>query len=212
MNGLGHKPGMTADFSRETKAIAEGFWPLAGVDEVGRGPLAGPVVAAAVILDPAYVPAGLDDSKKLSVARRETLFEEIAESALGIGVGSATAVEIDALNIRQATLLAMRRAIAALPLLPAKLLVDGNDPPVLAYPCEAIVKGDALVASIAAASIVAKVTRDAMMARLSQRYPAYGFAGHAGYGTAVHRAAILKHGPCPEHRFSFAPVKGVWRR
>ncbi|PTM38994.1 ribonuclease HII [Bosea sp. 124] len=203
---------MVAHFQRETHAIAKGLWPLAGVDEVGRGPLAGPVVAAAVILDPAAVPAGLDDSKNLSAARREELFAVIAESALAIGIASATALEIDAINIRQATLLAMRRAVAALPLQPAGVLVDGNDPPVLACPCEAIIGGDALVASIAAASIVAKVTRDAMMARLCQRYPAYGFSAHAGYGTARHRAALLAHGPCPEHRYSFAPVKGVWRR
>ena len=203
---------MVADFHRETHAISNGLWPLAGIDEVGRGPLAGPVVAAAVILDPAMVPAGLDDSKKLSAARREELFTLIAESALAIGIASVTAAEIDAINIRQATLLAMRRAVAALPVQPAGVLVDGNDPPVLACSCEAIIGGDAQVASIAAASIVAKVTRDAMMARLCQRFPAYGFSAHAGYGTPQHRAALQTHGPCPEHRFSFAPVKGVWRR
>jgi ribonuclease HII len=207
-----HKPGMSADFSRETQAISTGFWPLAGIDEVGRGPLAGPVVAAAVILDPGKVPAGLADSKALSAARREALFDKIAGTALAIGIASVTAAEIDAINIRQATLQAMTRAVAALPLAPLKVLVDGNDPPSLPCPCEAIVKGDALVASIAAASIIAKVTRDAMMARLAQLYPAYGFAGHVGYGTAVHRAAIQEHGPCPEHRYSFAPVKGVWQR
>ncbi len=203
---------MGAEFHRESQAIAEGFWPLAGVDEVGRGPLAGPVVAAAVILDPARIPAGLDDSKALSAERRCELFEEITESALAIGVASATAAEIDAINIRQASLLAMRRAVAALPLQPVFVLVDGNDPPRLACRCEAIIGGDALVASIAAASIVAKVTRDAMMARLCARYPAYGFVSHVGYATPVHRAAILAHGPCPEHRFSFSPVKGVWQR
>ena len=203
---------MTADFSRETKAIADCLWPLAGVDEVGRGPLAGPVVAAAVILDPAHVPAGLDDSKRLSAARRQELFEVIAGTALAVCAASVTAAEIDAINIRQATLLAMRRAIAGLSLAPAFVLVDGNDPPALPCPCEAIVGGDGLVASIAAASIVAKVTRDAMMARLCARYPAYGFSSHVGYATAVHRAALLAQGPCPEHRYSFAPVKGVWRR
>jgi ribonuclease HII len=203
---------MTADFSRETDAIARGAWPLAGVDEVGRGPLAGPVVAAAVVLDPAHVPAGLDDSKKLSAARREALFETIATTALAVSVASVTAAEIDALNIRQATLLAMRRAVAGLALVPAFVLVDGNDPPTLPCLCEAIVKGDARVASIAAASIVAKVTRDRMMARLGERYPAYGFPGHVGYGTATHRAAILAQGPCPEHRYSFSPIKGVWQR
>jgi ribonuclease HII len=203
---------MVAHFSRETHAISQGLWPLAGIDEVGRGPLAGPVVAAAVILDPQAVPAGLDDSKKLSAARREELFAIIAESALAIGIASVTAAEIDAINIRQATLLAMRRAVAALPVQPAGVLVDGNDPPVLACPCEAVIGGDAQIASIAAASIIAKVTRDAMMARLCQLYPVYGFSAHAGYGTPQHRAALQAHGPCPEHRFSFAPVKGVWRR
>ncbi|HEV7259976.1 MAG TPA: ribonuclease HII [Bosea sp. (in: a-proteobacteria)] len=203
---------MTTDFLRETQAISKGLWPLAGIDEVGRGPLAGPVVAAAVILDPARVPEGLDDSKKLSAARREELFAIIAETALAVGIASVTALEIDSINIRQATLLAMRRAVAALPIQPAGVLVDGNDPPVLACPCEAVIGGDAQIASIAAASIVAKVTRDAMMARLCQRYPAYGFSAHAGYGTPQHRAALQAHGPCPEHRYSFAPVKGVWRR
>lgn len=203
---------MTAHFHRETKAIAEGLWPLAGVDEVGRGPLAGPVVAAAVILDPQAVPEGLDDSKNLTPAGRDELFALIAESALAIGVASATAAEIDAINIRQATLLAMRRAVAALAVPPAFVLVDGNDPPTLAFPAESVIGGDAQIASIAAASIVAKVTRDAMMARLCARYPAYGFSLHAGYGTPRHRAALQAHGPCPEHRYSFAPVKGVWRR
>jgi ribonuclease HII len=203
---------MTAHFLRETHAISSGLWPLAGIDEVGRGPLAGPVVAAAVILDPQAVPAGLDDSKKLSAARREELFAIIAETALAIGVASVTAQEIDTINIRQATLLAMRRAVAALPFQPAGVLVDGNDPPDLACPCEAVIGGDAQIASIAAASIIAKVTRDAMMARLCQTYPAYGFSAHAGYGTPQHRAALQAHGPCPEHRYSFAPVKGVWRR
>ena len=203
---------MTAHFHRETKAIAEGLWPLAGVDEVGRGPLAGPVVAAAVILDPQAVPEGLDDSKNLTPARRDELFALIAESALAMGVASATAAEIDAINIRQATLLAMRRAVSALALQPACVLVDGNDPPKLGCPCDCVIGGDAQIASIAAASIVAKVTRDAMMARLCARYPAYGFSLHAGYGTPRHRAALQSHGPCPEHRYSFAPVKGVWQR
>lgn len=203
---------MTADFSRERDAISKGLWPLAGVDEVGRGPLAGPVVAAAVILDPNAVPEGLRDSKALSAARREELFIEIAGSALAVGIASATAVEIDAINIRQATLLAMRRAVTALAIAPVCVLVDGNDPPVLACSCEAIIQGDASVASIAAASIMAKVTRDRMMARMSQRFPAYGFASHVGYGTPAHRAALREHGPCPEHRYSFAPVKGFWKR
>jgi ribonuclease HII len=203
---------MLPDFSRETHAIAAGLWPVAGIDEVGRGPLAGPVVAAAVILDPECVPDGLCDSKLLGAAERDRLFSQIAASALAVSVASATAVEIDAINIRQATLLSMRRAVAGLSLRPAFVLVDGNDPPAFACPAEAIIGGDNLSCSIAAASIVAKVTRDAMMARLCARYPAYGFSRHVGYGTAVHRAALQAHGPCPEHRYSFAPVKGVWRR
>lgn len=207
-----HNPAMPADFSRETLAIADGRWPLAGIDEVGRGPLAGPVVVAAVILDPARVPDGLDDSKKLPAATREELFAEIMEKALAVSIASATAIEIDTVNIRQATLLTMRRAVAGLPLAPLHALVDGNDPPQLGCGCEAIVQGDGAVASIAAASIVAKVTRDRMMARLCRRYPAYGFSDHVGYATPRHRRAIAEHGPCPEHRYSFAPVKGVWFR
>ena len=203
---------MPADFSRETLAITEGRWPLAGIDEVGRGPLAGPVVAAAVILDPARVPDGLDDSKKLSASIREELFAEIMERALAVSIASTTAIEIDAINIRQATLLTMRRAVAGLPLVPLHALVDGNDPPTLGCGCEAIIQGDGAVASIAAASIIAKVTRDRMMARLCRRYPAYGFSDHVGYATPRHRRAIAEHGPCPEHRYSFAPVKGVWFR
>lgn len=203
---------MFADFSHEARAIAQGCQLVAGVDEVGRGPLAGPVVAAAVILDPQAIPDRLADSKLLSAPRREVLFDTILQQALAVGIGSASAIEIDRLNIRQATLLAMGRSVAALSLAPSLVLVDGNDPPALLCPCEAIIGGDALVCSIAAASIIAKVTRDRMMARLGQRYPAYGFAGHAGYGTAKHRAAIKEHGPCPAHRYSFAPVKGVWTR
>ncbi len=203
---------MLPDFSREKHAIAAGLWPVAGVDEVGRGPLAGPVVAAAVILDPERVPVGICDSKLVSASERERLFAEIAASALAVSVASATAVEIDALNIRQATLLAMRRAVAGLSVKPAFVLIDGNDPPALACESEAIIGGDNLSCSIAAASIVAKVTRDAMMARLCALYPAYGFSRHAGYGTAQHRAALQAQGPCPEHRYTFAPVKGDWRR
>lgn len=203
---------MPADFSHETRAIAEGRWPLAGVDEVGRGPLAGPVVAAAVILDPDNIPDGLCDSKALTPDERDQFFEAIMASALAVSVASASAIEIDAINIRQATLLSMRRAIAGLAIRPFHVLVDGNDPPSVHCPCHAVIKGDDLICSIAAASIVAKVTRDAMMARMHLRYPAYGFAGHVGYATPQHRAAIGAHGPCPEHRFSFAPVKGVWQR
>ncbi|CAD5298358.1 Ribonuclease HII [Bosea sp. 62] len=207
-----HSRAMTADFSREQAAMIAGRARVAGVDEVGRGPLAGPVVAAAVILDPSAIPDGLADSKELSAQRREELCVLILASALAVGVGSASATEIDTINIRQATLLSMRRAVGALPLSPDLVLVDGNDPPALACGCEAIIGGDGLIASIAAASIVAKVMRDRMMARLSLTYPAYGFASHAGYGTAAHRAAIKEKGPCPAHRYSFAPIKGVWTR
>lgn len=201
---------MTASFSRERRAIKSGLWPLAGVDEVGRGPLAGPVVAAAVILDPKNLPRGLADSKAVEADARDELYALICAKALSVSVASATAEEIDRINIRQATLLAMRRAVAGLSLRPAMVLVDGNDPPALPCDCESIIKGDASIASIAAASIVAKVVRDRMMTRLGLRFPAYGFAAHVGYGTPQHRAALLQHGPCPEHRFSFAPVKGVW--
>jgi ribonuclease HII len=207
-----HSEAMTADFSREQAAMIAGRARVAGVDEVGRGPLAGPVVAAAVILDPLAIPDGLADSKELSAARREELCVLILANSLAVGVGSASATEIDTINIRQATLLSMRRAVGALSLSPDLVLVDGNDPPALACGCEAIIGGDGLIASIAAASIVAKVMRDRMMARLSLSYPAYGFAGHAGYGTAAHRAALKAHGPCPAHRYSFAPIKGVWSR
>jgi len=207
-----HSETMTADFSREQAAMIAGRARVAGVDEVGRGPLAGPVVAAAVVLDPSAIPEGLADSKELTAHRREELCVLILASALAVGVGSASATEIDRINIRQATLLSMRRAVGALPLSPDLVLVDGNDPPALACGCEAIIGGDGLIASIAAASIVAKVMRDRMMARLGLLYPSYGFASHAGYGTPAHRAAIKEHGPCPAHRYSFAPIKGAWAR
>ena len=179
---------------------------LAGVDEVGRGPLAGPVVAAAVVLDPKRVPQGLSDSKALTALRREELFAEILKTAQ-VGVASVSHTEIDAINIRQASLLAMCRALAALPCSPDLALVDGNDPPRLPCGVEAIVKGDATVASIAAASIVAKVFRDGLMRRLGDLYPAYGFETNAGYSTAAHLAALADHGPCPFHRKSFSPVR-----
>jgi ribonuclease HII len=190
--------------------------PVAGIDEVGRGPLAGPVVAAAVILDPGAIPAGLADSKQLSPARRAAMFDIILGSARAISIGSASASEIDALNIRQATHLAMRRAVMALAIQPALLLVDGNDTSgvegLTGTPAEAIVKGDGKVAAIAAASIVAKVMRDRMMARLDSCFPAYGFASHHGYGVPAHLAALKYCGPCRHHRFSFAPVKDQWQR
>jgi ribonuclease HII len=182
---------------------------VAGVDEAGRGPLAGPVVAAAVILDDLHPIAGLADSKKLTAARREALFDEIRARALCFSIAEASVEEIDRLNILQATLLAMRRAVLGLRLKPKMVLVDGNRLPTLDIPAEAIVKGDALVPAISAASILAKVTRDRWCAELDAQYPQYGFAGHKGYGTAEHIAALQKHGACPEHRKTFSPVTQV---
>jgi len=182
---------------------------IAGVDEAGRGPLAGPVVAAAVILDDLRPIAGLNDSKKLSAARREKLFDEIRAKALCCSIAQASVEEIDEINILQATLLAMRRAVEGLRLKPAKVLVDGNRLPVLDVLAEAIVKGDATVPAISAASILAKVTRDRWCAELDAQYPQYGFAAHKGYGTAEHLAALQTHGACPEHRKTFAPVTRV---
>lgn len=184
---------------------------VAGVDEAGRGPLAGPVVAAAVILDEMRPIAGLNDSKKLTALRRERLYDEIRAKALCCSVAQASVEEIDRLNILQATLLAMRRAVEGLRLKPAKVLVDGNRLPVLGMLAEAIVGGDALIPSISAASILAKVTRDRWCAELDLQYPQYGFATHKGYGTAVHLAALRAHGACPEHRTTFAPVTQVLR-
>lgn len=182
---------------------------VAGVDEAGRGPLAGPVVAAAVILDPRNPIAGLADSKKLSARQRERLFDLICARALCCAVGAASVQEIDQLNILQATMLAMRRAVEGLRLTPARVLVDGNRIPVLRVRAEAVIGGDALVAEISAASIVAKVHRDRWCAQLDARYPQYGFAEHKGYGTVRHLAALRTLGACPEHRRSFAPVAQV---
>lgn len=182
---------------------------VAGVDEAGRGPLAGPVVAAAVILDDQNPIAGLNDSKKLTAMRREKLYDEIRAKALCCSVAQASVEEIDQLNILQATMLAMRRAVEGLRLKPAKVLVDGNRLPVLDVLAEAIVQGDATIPAISAASILAKVTRDRWCAELDARYPQYGFAGHKGYGTAEHLLALRQHGACPEHRKTFAPVAQV---
>lgn len=195
------------DFDREARLRARGVWPVAGVDEVGRGPLAGPVVAAAVILDPDDILDGLNDSKKLTKAARERLHDAIMARALHVSIASVSAYEIDATDIRKASLAAMSRAVAALPVAPAHVLVDGRDRPALACPCDAIIGGDALVASIAAASIIAKVVRDAMMTRLDAIPPHYGFGKHMGYGSAAHRAAIGVHGASPWHRLSFAPLR-----
>ncbi len=182
---------------------------MAGVDEAGRGPLAGPVVAAAVILDADNPIKGLDDSKKLTAARRENLFDEIRAKALCCSIAEASVEEIDQINILQATLLAMRRAVLGLRLKPHKVLVDGNRLPVLDVLAEAIVRGDSLVPAISAASILAKVHRDRWCAQLDQKYPQYGFAAHKGYGTAQHLAALRQFGACPEHRKTFRPVSDL---
>lgn len=179
---------------------------ICGVDEAGRGPLAGPVVAAAVILDPQQPIAGLNDSKKLTAARRAALAVEIREKALAWALAEASAQEIDRINILQASLLAMQRAVSGLSLMPQKALVDGNKCPVLACPVEAIVGGDGKVAAIAAASILAKTVRDALMQELHVRYPQYGFDRHKGYPTAFHLAALREHGISPVHRKSYGPV------
>jgi ribonuclease HII len=188
---------------------------VAGVDEVGRGPLAGPVVAAAVIL-PGWLPRGLaamiDDSKKLTAARRVMVLEALRGCGAEIALGAASVPEIARLNILHAAMLAMRRAIGRLPHVPEHVLVDGNRVPGCAAPCTAIVGGDGISLSIAAASIAAKVTRDALMARLHARYPAYGWAGNAGYAAAAHRAAILLHGATPHHRMGFgAALRAIGR-
>ena len=184
---------------------------LAGVDEAGRGPLMGPVVAAAVILDDLNPIKGLADSKTLTALRREKLYDEIRAKALCCSIAMATVEEIDTLNILQATMLAMKRAVEGLRLKPHKVLVDGNRLPVLVILAEAIVKGDTLVPAISAASILAKVYRDRWCAEYHLEYPQYGFAGHKGYGTAEHLAALREHGACPQHRRSFAPVAEVLR-
>lgn len=180
---------------------------VAGVDEAGRGPLAGPVVAAAVILDELQPIKGLADSKRLTARRRERLYDEIRAKALCCSIAEASAQEIDAFNILGATLLAMQRAVQGLRLRPHKVLVDGNRLPALPMPAAAIVKGDALVAAISAASILAKVHRDALCAQLHAQHPEYGFAAHKGYPTAQHLEALRMHGACPQHRRSFAPVR-----
>lgn len=193
------------DYRYESRLLAKMSGPIAGVDEAGRGPLAGPVFAAAVILDRRRIPEGLDDSKKLSPARREALYAQIMDCTV-VGLGEASVDEIDLLNIRQATHLAMARAISALARASAFALVDGNDPPALACPCETLVGGDGLSVSIAAASIVAKVTRDRLMLGLHETRPEYGWNTNMGYGTEAHLAALQRFGPCVHHRRSFAPV------
>jgi ribonuclease HII len=194
---------------RQSVVLQVGPLGLCGVDEAGRGPLAGPVMAAAVMLDPAQPIDGLRDSKKLSAAARERLADEIRLRAVAWCVAEASVAEIDQLNILQATLLAMQRAVAGLSRAPDDVWVDGNRCPNWAWRSQAVVKGDDKVAAIAAASILAKTVRDQFMCRLHDEYPAYGFARHMGYGTALHLAALKAHGACPQHRRSFAPVKLV---
>ncbi|WP_209424844.1 ribonuclease HII [Pararhodobacter sp. SW119] len=197
------------DFETETLMRARGFRAIAGVDEAGRGPLAGPVVAAAVILEPSDIPTGLADSKTLTAARRETIAAEIRARAR-FAIAEASVEEIDALNILQASHLAMRRALAALDPGPDMALIDGNRMPG-ALPCgaETLVRGDARCLSIAAASIVAKVARDAIMARLAREFPAYGWDRNAGYPVPAHLAGLNRWGPTPYHRRSFAPVRKI---
>ena len=192
------------DFSREDMIMRRGLSPVAGCDEVGRGPLAGPVVAAAVILDPDKIPAGLNDSKKLSAPARDALYAEITATA-HIAISSLSARFIDQSDIRKASLEAMRRAVTALAIAPRYVLVDGRDWPALPCEGEPLIGGDGLSVSIAAASIIAKVTRDRMMERVGLALPAYGFESHMGYGTKKHRAAIEAHGACAYHRLSFSP-------
>ena len=182
--------------------------PVAGIDEAGRGPLAGPVVAAAVVLDPNRIPSGIDDSKRLSAAARTRLFTQI-EKAARTAVGIATVEEIDRLNILGATKLAMQRAYAALQLAAEVALIDGNQPPELPCPVIPLVKGDSRSLSIAAASIIAKVTRDRMMHALAEEFPHYGWEKNAGYGTRTHLEGLARHGVCREHRKSFAPVRAA---
>jgi ribonuclease HII len=195
-----------ATYKVERAAAKAGHAPVAGVDEAGRGPWAGPVVAAAVILDPKAIPDGIADSKALSEAQREQVFEEICKSAQ-VGVGICSAAEIDDINILQATMSAMRMALASLPVRPALALIDGNRVPDADIPSRAIIKGDATCLSIAAASIIAKVTRDRMMIELGRQYPGYGFERHKGYGTPEHQASIAKLGVMDQHRKTFKPIR-----
>jgi ribonuclease HII len=191
-----------------TFELASGHALICGVDEVGRGPWAGPVCAAAVILDQVNIPVGLNDSKKLTEAKREALFPLIMAAA-DVGVGLVSAAEIDEINILQATYLAMTRAVTSLRTKPTLALIDGNRAPKLICATQTIIGGDAKSLSIAAASIIAKVTRDRLMRELDKAFPAYGFARHKGYGTAAHAAALTQDGPCTEHRKSFKPIRSL---
>jgi len=192
-------------FRRERALLKRGIWPVAGCDEAGRGPLAGPVVAAAVVLDPARVPKGLDDSKRLSAEKREELFEKIcATSAFAVAFASPARIDRD--NILRASLWALARAVQALPEMPKHVFVDGRDKLVLPCDCDAVIGGDGMVASIAAASIIAKVTRDRLMSALAQDCPGYGFEQHKGYAVPEHLEALDRLGPSAHHRSLFAPV------
>jgi len=193
----------------ESRALKQRPGPIAGIDEVGRGPLAGPVVAAAVILDRKRIPKGLNDSKKMTMEARETAYVQIMECAIAVGVGEASVDEIDLVNIRQATHLAMARAVRAMSVAPAFALVDGNDAPALPCPCDTIIEGDGRSVSIAAASIIAKVTRDRMMIALHDEHPGYGWVTNKGYGTDEHLQALSRIGPCRHHRRSFAPIHNI---
>ena len=196
-------------FRRERAAMKRGVWPVAGCDEAGRGPLAGPVVAAAVILDPGRVPRGLDDSKKLDRETREKLYAKICASA-AVAVAFAPPERIDRDNILRASLWALAQAVSGLPVKPRLVFVDGRDRIAVDCDCEAVVRGDTIIASIAAASIVAKVTRDRLMARLALAHPGYGFERHMGYCVPEHVAALARLGPTLHHRRSFAPVAASW--
>ncbi len=200
-----NEPELRPSFRRERRALAEGIWPVAGCDEAGRGPLAGPVVAAAVVLDPERIPRGLNDSKKLDAEAREKLYDKIMATAqVAVAFGSIARIDRD--NILRASLWALTRAVKALPLTPQLVFVDGNMRIECGCECQAVVSGDALVSSIAAASIVAKVTRDRLMTRLGLAHPGYGFERHMGYSVPEHFDALARLGPTIHHRKSFAPV------
>jgi ribonuclease HII len=200
-----NEPLLRPSFRRERRALVKGIWPIAGCDEAGRGPLAGPVVAAAVVLDPERIPRGLNDSKKLDAEAREKLYEKIMASAqVAVAFGSIGRIDRD--NILRASLWALARAVKALPLRPQLVFVDGNIKIDCGCECQAVVSGDALVASVAAASIVAKVTRDRLMTRLGLAHPGYGFERHMGYSVPEHFEALARLGPSIHHRKSFAPV------
>jgi ribonuclease HII len=205
---LRYKQGMPG-YLFESRALSRVDGLVAGVDEAGRGPLAGPVIAAAVIFTKKRIPRGLDDSKKLTARVREKLYARILETAIAVGVGEASVDEIDLLNIRQATHLAMARAVRALNPAPAFALVDGNDAPALPCPCETIIGGDRRSVSIAAASIIAKMTRDRLMVALHETHPQYGWASNKGYGTEAHLLALKRHGATQHHRRSFAPIHNI---